>query len=326
MHSVTLSTASFIFVLLKSLLTLPFVTPCTDKIYAGTGSGHLAISTDAGETWTTLALPASYPVKSIASVGDHIYVGTLLDGIAVSHDGGTTWKRPKLDSQIHSVYSVFAIGNRVYAGVKVRGGAKFCISNDNGETWPINIRFNDTAQEYQSVNAIYVDGNKIFIGTDSKGLGISEDDGNTWKYMGVAQGLYDPEVTGISVVGSKIFLANDAKMTMSENGGKTWRHETVSSSYVKSVLAAKDNVYATSFGAGISLSADGGKTWVAKGESDGLAGNVAQSVAIDQKNNVYVGTTKGLSISSDNGITWRNKNTSHGLPSSDVIALFIYCD
>jgi len=341
MAATILTVISTAFILAVGCFSL--AAPCTDKIYVGSPSDDIAISLDAGEHWPT-KLPqllggGGYPrdpyIYSIFAQGNDVYVGAE-KGFRVSRDGGKSWKRTGLGSNrgVEFTHSVFAINDRVYASsseyISDRKGQyfvnRFLISNDKGETWPVNITFD------HSVGAIYVSKSKIYFGTEQKGLAISEDDGKTWKYVGKSEGLASDKVTAIAGVDDKIYVGSHesgGKISISEDGGKTWRIEATSKSAyngINGIAVAEDGmIYVTGAPGGLSISSDGGKTWVNKGKTEGLGNENASKVAVIG-NNVYVGSYGAyLSVSRDGGNTWTTKGAKDGLKLYDISAIFAQC-
>jgi len=79
-----------------------------------------------------------------------------------------------------------------------------------------------------------------------------------------------------------------------------------------------DKIYVANFRAGLSISNNGGKTWVYNSKPNGA--EYANAVAAFA-NNVYVGTEKGVVISNDGGVTW----SSAGGLSGFVDSIFVHC-
>ena len=62
-----------------------------------------------------------------------------------------------------------------------------------------------------------------------------------------------------------------------------------------------------------------GANWAVYTASDGLAGGLIQTMAVDNQRRVWFGTKAGLSVW--NGSTFFSLNKANGLPSDDVTAL-----
>jgi len=290
---------------------------CTDTVYATTlpRSGEatsLAVSTDEGETWTTRDLPAPLDqgLWSIAANGDALYAVASMSILYVTHNQGKTWKRLTIPTSLpdgRNANVIYVAGNRVYVGAYADGG-RFAISDDNGETWPINVRLSPdwrpgTFSGYE-VNAIHASNGRAYIGTRSKGVGISEDDGKTWRFVGA--GPFSEGVSVIAGFGDKVYVGygtSDGTISISEDGGKSWRLQKTNEENrsVSSIAAINDKVYATHGGPYLSISSDGGKRWA----RTLMPIRVEQTYSVVVSgNNVYVGTSEGVVVSRDGGDTW----------------------
>jgi len=317
--------------ILPILVSIAFSTcaPCNEKIYIGGQFGQLAISTDGGETWTRRDPIKGRGVNSISANGENIFVATNW-GLAVSNNGGENWKTVYLnpDKNAQWVASVFSTGNKVFAssnGYSGLMGGTFSTSNDNGATWPIQ---QNVSNSDNYVTAVYASDKRLYVGTGKNGLGVSEDDGKTWAFIKTDKGLAGNFVLSVAGDGNKLYVgANEGgKISVSEDDGKTWAVRNTTrireGGRITSIFAANGMVYVTSYKGGLSISNDGGKTWTYKMKSDGLASDLATSVAVNG-NNVYVGTNDGLSISRDGGNTWTTKKID--FPRNYVSTIFAHC-
>ncbi|MCF6776392.1 hypothetical protein L3V83_07365 [Thiotrichales bacterium 19X7-9] len=88
---------------------------------------------------------------------------------------------------------------------------------------------------------------------------------------------------------------------------------------------SKGVIYAGTTG-GLSISKDGGKTFIYKTTADGLAGNKVSSIFIDSDDTLYIGTNMGLSISEDGAKTFTNRTEANGLGHDDVESVFVGLD
>jgi photosystem II stability/assembly factor-like uncharacterized protein len=330
-------------VIVASIFTSP-CTSCTDTIFVSGKDGQLVVSTDHGETWK----PASIVPDSITSMhgeGNDIYIGETVGAMDISHDGGRTFKKMKLPMGDHSyVSAIFSRDNRVYANLALYpefgGGSKFCLSDDKGDTWPICERLVDKTDPFAySIKSIYVRDGRSYVsttGNSSRGLGISDDNGKNWKFVGKSDGLGSNDIRGIAGANGKLYVGLafkgderlGGKIAVSDDGGRSWKFQNTTRSdspvLVSSVSATSDDrVFVTSSGNGVFISKDGGKTWIHKMKKDGLANDFALYVAA-VGNNLYVRHTTGLSISRDGGKTWTTKSGKDGLPG-DTLHLLAVC-
>ena len=92
------------------------------------------------------------------------------------------------------------------------------------------------------------------------------------------------------------------------------------SNAIQSVVAASGVIYAGT-GNGVSVSVDGGLTFVNRTTADGLGGDHIFDLFIDN-GVLYAGLSGGLSISTDNGVTFVNRTVADGLGSPYVRGVF----
>jgi len=298
-----------------------------DKVYVGTSDGGFAISKDGGETWTTRDPAPGSRINSIFAIDNAVYVGTD-SGIAVSKNGGRIWMLHDLNksSSDHAVTSVFGINNRVWTGLS-RSKGRFSISNDNGQTWPINSELPNPLFSSPSVTSIYVSGNRLFVGSD-RGIAISDDDGKRWKRVDETKGLGSNAVRAIAGSGNNVYVGlyrDGGTVSISEDGGESWGVQNTTplkqSNCVNSIFVDEDKVYVATDG-GLAMSKDVWESWEIKTTEDGLGSNNISSVAA-VGSNIYLGTgSEGLFISRDGGEMWAKAST--GLPSNYITAVFAH--
>lgn len=312
--------------------------PCTAKVYIGTASGQLAISTDGGETWTRRDPMPAEDIISIFALNDHVYVGTDA-GLAVSKNGGHTWAMIVFDSSSPSprVAGAYAWDSKVVAGSGSCSGEssdRYAFSNDNGQTWPTNLKLPNPPFE-ECVTSVYAVGGRSFIGTSAPytnhgGLGISDDNGKTWKFIDQTKGLGNNRVRALAAAGNTIYVGLDldgGTISISEDGGRTWGRQNTtkfgSDIGVRGLTLSGSTLYVATSGGGMSMSNDVWQSWTTKTTIDGLASNKTFSVGVIE-NSIFVGTDNGLSISHDAGKTWATKSKKQGLPSDKITAVFAH--
>ena len=96
-----------------------------------------------GDTWekTTLSLPLTVPVSSIACTGDTVFAGTDGMGIFRSFDYGDTWQQINEGLTCPLVKSLFINGYLLYAGTN--GGSVFYLDLRNSAPGAIIRKFDD---------------------------------------------------------------------------------------------------------------------------------------------------------------------------------------
>jgi hypothetical protein len=206
------------------------------------------------------------------------------------------------------------------------------ISDDGGCTWT-NYTTDDGLPS-NNLNCISLDDSgNIYVGSD-EGVSISEDGGLTWTTYSAANGLVDAPVIDIAVDNGTIYATcletvntQVGGLSISDDGGKSWSiidgSNGLPNDFTIAVVAQDGLVYVTnaqlqtgnfknwSSAGGLSISSDGGQSWVTYNSSNGLAGNSAVGVTVDD-GVIYVSTQSsgfpyqgvGVSSSSDGGTTW----------------------
>jgi hypothetical protein len=156
-------------------------------------------------------------------------------------------------------------------------------STDGGNTF---VRSNTDLTSMGGINCIKVAPNGyIYAGTSGEGIFISKDDGNTFTSKTIPDGL------GSNVI-VDIFIGKDGKI------------------YIAHILGIVQNQTG-----GISISDDGGKTFVNKYKN--ISPNTNR-IFVDDEGVIYVATTSGLSISKDGGNTFTTKTTANGLSTNNI--------
>jgi len=91
-------------------------------------------------------------------------------------------------------------------------------------------------------------------------------------------------------------------------------------------VVVSNNMLLVAHDLGISISHDGGKSFINRTVTNGLASNDAKDIAVAVYNNssiIVVATTDGLSISSDGGISFITKAMMDGLGDHRVSSVFV---
>lgn len=263
-------------------------------IFAATEGSGIFISADNGESWLQsnsgfLTGPDSViNVTSLASSANNIFAATYNQGVYLSTDNGKNWKQasnglPKpMDSNkggYNYVYSLFAAGSNVVAGVNFLKTNTIFISTDNGSSW----KETTSLLKDKYINGFVSTGNFIFAGGEG-GIYISNDAGLSWKKaagflkdtMGIAA-----DVTALGVRDSIIFASVDImqisqinqvrSVFMSRNFGNTWSdfHAGLPENIQINSFASTDNfIFAGTNGRGVWKNP---LSLIAKGENQAAA-------------------------------------------------------
>jgi photosystem II stability/assembly factor-like uncharacterized protein len=109
------------------------ISDATGTRLLGVDATGLITSADGGRTWTTLGVPPTYPMTSLAASldGRTVYAGAP-DGLFRSDDGGRTWQRTTYRG------SAFALATTHDGGTValVSQETDFFRSVDRGSSWP----------------------------------------------------------------------------------------------------------------------------------------------------------------------------------------------
>jgi photosystem II stability/assembly factor-like uncharacterized protein len=178
--------------------------------------------------------------------------------------------------------------------------------------------------------------NRIFLGTSTGVIFVSDDSGHNWsRFAKLGSGddyvldhiAFDPQNSrSIFVSAWSVQDQNAGDVFRTHNGGKDWevlpamhgksvRAMAVSASDSKVVVAgALDGVY---------RSTDGGNAWQRISPNDGIVKNI-ESIAVDPKdpNVVYAGTWHLAWKTSDGGANWQHINKGM-VDDSDVFSIIV---
>ena len=189
----------------------------------------VAYTTDFGVTWSN----SIYEGKAggyinVAKVfKDRLFVIELYKGIQYTSDLGMTWVNVTSEMVTsHNAYSMEIMEDTLFIG----GQGGLYRTTDLGLTWE-NVGFN-----HDQINEVKVNDKKIYLGTWSNGLQVSEDFGTTWNKIDI-----DPTITNISSIefiknpkndSTILFIGTEgnypmgletAGIYMSLDLGKTWQ-------------------------------------------------------------------------------------------------------
>ena len=162
-------------------------------------------------------------------------------------------------------------------------------SSDTGRSW----RATGMSLEYGASFLVADSANNVYIGTIAQGLYESTDKGVTWAKSSLSGGAYSAAV----ISGNRVCIGGLQTVSISSDGGKSWSVSQVTTDTRLSVLSfAEDNsgnIYAglqayyprpptPSYGGGIYISSDSGKTW----EFFGMETTTVSSIAVNKKGKI----------------------------------------
>jgi photosystem II stability/assembly factor-like uncharacterized protein len=180
------------------------------------------------------------------------------------------------------------------------------------------------------------DPNKVFLGTSTGVIFVSDDNGHNWTRfakLGVGDDYvldhiaFDPKHDKTMFVSAwSVQDQNAGDVFRTKNGGKEW--EILGPMHGKSVRAmaiapSDDKVIVAGALDGVYRSTDGGKEWQRISANDGVVKNI-ESIAIDPKdpNTIYAGTWHLAWKTSDGGANWQHI-TKGMIDDSDVFSIIV---
>lgn len=155
------------------------------------------------------------------------------------------------------------------------------------------------------------------------GIKYSDDNGITWKRatLGV-----EGSVNSFAVIGNIILAATNYRLYKSNDNGDNWESIQEIPSWIKTLIVKDNKVFAGSWGNGIYISEDEGKTW--RQSNIGLQ-NMYVTCLLLKDNTIYTGTAFNLYKSSDNGKTWErvfNDPDDLSKPRLYIQSMFLFKD
>lgn len=279
-----------------------------NNLYVATDYGGLAISNDEGSTFTVKTNMASKRVYGIAidQTNDKIFLATY-SGISISDDYGETFTNKTTADGLanNTVFCIVYKNGVLYAGLNNTTNS-FAYSTDGG------ITFTSRSSNGYKISKLYVDdAGKIYaIADGGGGILIAQDYNSPFTTL---QGNGLSSNFNYSIAGGpdqKIYIGGFGVINiMTDNGelaSPRYTFEYINSS---SGLVALGYLYHFYFGAndelyvstkiGLSISNDGGSSFVTKTGIDGLANKNISIVKKDSQGKIYIGTYSGLSVLND---------------------------
>ncbi|MBL0176379.1 MAG: T9SS type A sorting domain-containing protein [Ignavibacteria bacterium] len=218
--------------------TIRVLTRDASDVYAGTSWGKIWRTSDEGDSWSLIRLPADATTSAIFFSGSRMFAGTN-DGLFRSDDHGISWV-PSDTGMIagitsSDVRSMTKLGANLYAASY---GDGIFLSSNNGSSW---VPRNNGLAEL-NVTVVIAKDARLLAATRFEGIHVSSDNGSTW--VPSNGGISSKNTHDIGSIGSTLFAATNWGVNRSTNGGASWinpdtllmRWQTVQ------CLAAKDSM------------------------------------------------------------------------------------
>jgi hypothetical protein len=226
------------------------------KIYMGTQSCGVIVSSDSGKTFPTTIPISTIPWGTNTGIfrnGNTIIVGVHnTNGIYRSTDNGVSWEKISGTTEPQGADDIIVDGTTIYAADQW-GIFKMPL---NGTAW--------TKIGSQNVNkALAVKGNKIVTGIFKCGVSVSDDGGNNWSQTYNLFTNCQVLIKCMAISGSNVLAGTDQGLYLSSDNCATWTKITSGLNNVNEIwefLECNDKLYmASSYG--VKVSSDNGLNW-----------------------------------------------------------------
>ena len=214
-------------------------------------------------------------------------------------------KKEKNIESLEANYSVASLPNDTLFNRQI-----IYSSLDNGETWNPAIKGlpNDT-----KVSFFEKKGNEIVLGTENKGLFITENDRKKWKDIGGK--LPSIRINALHISGEEIYagLYNEG-IYVTKNDGELWQslNKALPNLKVQAILKINNEILVGT-DIGIFKTKDDLINW--KSKHNGL-----QILSLQEINGkIIAGTSQGVLLSTDNGETWKTIHNEGALHYTSVV-------
>jgi photosystem II stability/assembly factor-like uncharacterized protein len=275
-----------------------------DRLFAGTDSNGVFLSTDRGETWTTVNQElANENVYALTFYRGKLFAGTLGSGIFTSTNFGLSWTPPDSTAASLGVHHFVVSGTTLYAiiGYYVPPGSAYR-TTDNGSSW-------SPFGGLDGVGDLIAVGSSIFASNYGYaphagflgGVYVSTDDGTNWTeedhgLPGVYPWGVGAYVKHFLLEGTKVFAGLFAMGVYStEDGGANWTDVTngLPDSNVTQLYEVNRSIFACTYGKGVFFSTNDGANWYAWNE--GLTTTAGFLGICSDDSNLYIcATNMGL--------------------------------
>ena len=223
-------------------------------LFVGSHGGGVFLSTDNGLSWTIADTGlTNLNISNLAADGSYLFAGTYKGGVFISTNNGGNWSPVNNGLSNLNVYSLGFNPPNVYAGTDASG---MFLSTNYGNSWT-NVGFSNEIigsialrnsivfagvtygndGVYRSIDSckswlevmngvtdnnvllLAINGSNLYLGTGSKGLFLSTNNGDDWTNLN--NGLTG-DVWSIAFKNSNIFASTGHGVYLSTNDGADW--------------------------------------------------------------------------------------------------------
>ena len=277
---------------LEDLLPRTVALDNQNRILAGSYSGSLYESTNAGSFWNRINPQFRFStVEALLIDVSGVYAGTGQGGVFCTTNGGATWRQKNEGIAVAPIYKLVTNSQGT---VFARGYALMWRSPDQGETW-IPTTFGDDGGSNLAVSAA----DHLFAPLGFGSGARSTDDGDTWTSLPI--GSYVAEF-GFASNGN-VFAAGGG-FYRSTNNGDSWNLISSPDGLTTFAVDVHDHmVGGTIFGHAL-RSTDGGFLW---GDAGALTPHAFIDTYVDSENRMFLASHDGggLFRSTNDGVSWQ---------------------
>ncbi|HCY76549.1 MAG TPA: hypothetical protein DHV28_11565 [Ignavibacteriales bacterium] len=283
-------------------------------ILAGGTSPKLLRTINYGQTWNEINYSNLSSIYRILIVSNtEMFATETSKEIWKSIDNGQNWNVISLaptNQQIRCIkkdtFGNLYLGlneNILYIGWAGYGG--IYKSTNGGQSWEENLTYNMTNRQVLSIELL--DDNKIWIGTNGKGVQELNTYDTTW--YDVNSGMYDMNINSLAFdTTNNLWLCTSrGGIFYSSNYGNTWleRSKGLSPPSGYEMKVASDNSTFLADAYGIYKYDDNNNAWKEKLSPAGEGNDIITCVEIKDNDTLFVGSGNGgIAVSYDNGESW----------------------
>lgn len=201
---------------------ITFLASSGQATVAGLEDGRAYLSTDAGTSWTGIAIgPAGDEPEfsGFAAVGPRLFVAVTDKGLFRSDDLGATWSTVETGfPSAADIPCLVRMEGALFAAVRRWGvPGSLAVKAEGGSGWE---RLGFVLPEEKDFICLEAAGTNLIAGTEF-GFFLSDDRGRTWSPVGPESGD-PPWVNCLETVGSRVFAGTTEGIFLSTDRGRTW--------------------------------------------------------------------------------------------------------